>query len=51
MHNKTLKQKANEALALPQAALVPRVLKELLADMVDTIERQQQQIDLLKARA
>lgn len=49
--NKTLKQKANEALALPQAVLVPKPLKELLVAMVETIERQQQQIDQLKARA
>jgi hypothetical protein len=47
---KTLKQQALEILALPSAVLVPKQLKELLIAMVDTIERQQHQIDTLKAR-
>jgi hypothetical protein len=48
--SKTLKQQVQEVLALPQAVLVPKPLKDLIAAMVDTIERQQNQIDLLKAR-
>lgn len=48
--SKTLKQQAQEVLALPQAVLVPKPLKELLVAMVDTIDRQQHQIDLLKSK-
>jgi hypothetical protein len=48
--NKTLRQQMQEVLALPQAVLVPKPLKELIAAMVDTIERLQHQIDTLKAR-
>ena len=47
MHSAQLKQKANAALALPQAALVPKPLKELIVAMVETIEQQQQQINQL----
>ena len=48
--SKTLKQQALDVLALPQAVLVPKPLKELLVALVDTVERQQHQIDLLKAK-